>query len=339
MNELVNIEFDYPLVFVLIPIIGVFYWYNWRRRKAGLTSFWNHPLLPGSKNVYPKSLRFRLLWLPDFLRVLAFLLLILALARPRGHIGMTEVNREVIDIQLAMDISISMKAKDFSPDRLGVSKKIASEFIEGRPNDRIGLVIFSGESFTQCPATLDHEVLQILLSKIETGMLVDGTAIGAGLGTAVARLKDSESISKVVVLLTDGVNNSGNIAPSTAAEIAKTFGVRVYTIGVGKKGSALSPVSMNPNGSLVFGMAPVEIDETLLKDIANQTGGKYFRAENEQSLKAIFEEIDTLEKTLIQDKEFYVRPDLFWPVVALAALILLVEWVLRLVWFKSLTEQ
>ncbi|MBM3171684.1 MAG: VWA domain-containing protein [Bacteroidetes bacterium] len=337
MNDLFNIQFDYPWVFALLPLGGLFAWLRFRKiKQVGIG--WKHPVLPNSQKKYPVGFRQRLRWLPNALRALVFLFIVVALARPRGHIGMTEVNREVVDIQLALDISISMKAKDFSPDRLGVSKRIAAEFIEGRPNDRIGLVIFSGESFTQCPATLDHEVLQILLSKIETGMLVDGTAIGAGLGTAVARLKDSESTSKVVILLTDGVNNSGNIAPATAAEIAKTFGVRVYTIGVGKKGSALSPVAMNPNGSLVFGMAPVEIDENLLKDIAAQTGGKYFRAENEQSLKSIFEEIDTLEKTLIQDKEFYVRPDLFWPVVALAALLLLLEWVVRLLWFKSVTE-
>jgi Ca-activated chloride channel family protein len=337
MNDILSIQFDYPWVFALIPVVALLAW--WRIRKNNAEGIgWKHPILANTKKGQPISLRQRLRWLPNGIRGLVFLALIVGLARPRGHIGMTEVKREVVDIQLALDISISMKAKDFSPDRLGVSKKIASEFIAGRPNDRIGLVIFSGESFTQCPATLDHEVLQILLSKIETGMLVDGTAIGAGLGTAVARLKDSESISKVVILLTDGVNNSGNIAPSTAAEIAKTFGIRVYTIGVGKKGSALSPVAMNPNGSLVFGMAPVEIDEALLKDIAGQTGGKYFRAENEQALKAIFDEIDTLEKTLIQDKEFYVRPDLFWPVVAFAALLILLEWVLRGLWFKSLTE-
>jgi Ca-activated chloride channel family protein len=337
MNDLLNIQFDYPWVFALIPLVGLLAWLRLRKNKKEGKG-WLHPVLPDPTVKYPISLRQRLRWLPNFFRALALILIVVALARPRGHIGMTEVNREIVDIQLALDISISMKAKDFSPDRLGVSKKIAAEFIEGRPSDRIGLVIFSGESFTQCPATLDHEVLQILLSKIETGMLVDGTAIGAGLGTAVARLKDSESTSKVVILLTDGVNNSGNITPATAAEIAKTFGVRVYTIGVGKKGSALSPVAMNPSGSLVFGMAPVEIDEVLLKDIAAQTGGKYYRAENEQSLKTIFEEIDTLEKTLIQDKEFYVRPDLFWPVVALAALFLMLELALRLLWFKSVTE-
>jgi Ca-activated chloride channel homolog len=337
MTDILHIQFDYPWVFSLIPVVALLAWLRIRKNKLeGMD--WKHPVLTNTKKGYPISFRQRLRWVPDVLRGLVFIALIVALARPRGHIGMTEVKREVVDIQLALDISISMKAKDFSPDRLGVSKKIAAEFIEGRPNDRIGLVIFSGESFTQCPATLDHEVLQILLSKIETGMLVDGTAIGAGLGTAVARLKDSESISKVVILLTDGVNNSGNIAPSTAAEIAKTFGIRVYTIGVGKKGSALSPVAMNPNGSLVFGMAPVEIDEDLLKDIASQTGGKYFRAENEQALKGIFDEIDTLEKTLIQDKEFYVRPDLFWPVVAFAAFLILLEWILRLFWFKSVTE-
>lgn len=337
MNDLLSIQFDYPWVFALIPLVGLLAWLRIRKQKREGNS-WKHPLLPNSSTKFPLTLRQRLRWLPDVFRALVLLSIIVALARPRGHIGMTEVNREIVDIQLALDISISMKAKDFSPDRLGVSKKIASEFISGRSNDRIGLVIFSGESFTQCPATFDHEVLQILLSKIETGMLVDGTAIGSGLGTAVARLKDSESTSKVVILLTDGVNNSGNIAPATAAEIAKTFGVRVYTIGVGKKGSALSPVAMNPNGSLVFGMAPVEIDEALLKDIAAQTGGKYYRAENEQSLKSIFEEIDTLEKTLIQDKEFYVRPDMFWPVVAFAAFFLMLEWVLRLLWFKSVTE-
>jgi len=337
MNDLFTVQFDYPWVFALLPVVGLFAWLRFRKIKKEGTG-WKHPVLPNTAKKYPIGLRQRLRWLPNALRALVFILIVVALARPRGHIGMTEVNREVVDIQLAMDISISMKAKDFSPDRLGVSKKIAAEFIEGRPTDRIGLVIFAGESFTQCPATLDHEVLQILLSKIETGMLVDGTAIGAGLGTAVARLKDSESTGKVVILLTDGVNNSGNIAPATAADIAKTFGVRVYTIGVGKKGSALSPVAMNPNGTLVFGMAPVEIDENLLKDIAVQTGGKYFRAENEQSLKSIFEEIDALEKTLIKDKEFYVHPDLFWPVVALASLFLLLEWALRLLWFKSVTE-
>ncbi|MCW3085450.1 MAG: aerotolerance regulator BatA [Bacteroidetes bacterium] len=270
------------------------------------------------------------------LRLMAIALLIVVLARPQSRSSWKDVKTEGIDIVMALDISSSMLAKDFKPDRLEAAKKVAQEFIDSRPNDRIALVIFSGESFTQCPLTSDHAVIKNLFEGIHTGMVADGTAIGNGLATAVARVKDSKAKSKVVILLTDGVNNQGSIAPLTAAEIAKTFGVRVYTVGVGTIGKALFPISMYPNGQYEYGYMDVTIDEKSLTEIANLTGGKYFRATDNEKLREIYKEIDRQEKTIFEEKNFTNKAEHFLPFAIAAAILLLLEFLLRNTLFKSI---
>jgi Ca-activated chloride channel family protein len=228
---------------------------------------------------------------------------------------------------MAMDISGSMLARDFNPDRLEAAKNVATEFISGRPSDRIGLVIFSGESFTQCPLTTDHAVLINLMREMQSGMIEDGTAIGLGLATAVNRIKDSEAVSKVIILLTDGVNNRGAIAPITAAEIAQTMGVRVYTVGVGTKGMAPYPVQ-TAAGTRYQNM-PVEIDEQTLRDIADMTGGEYFRATDNESLENIYKEIDKLEKSKIDVQEYSQKNEEYLPWAIVAVLLILIELVIK----------
>jgi Ca-activated chloride channel family protein len=227
-----------------------------------------------------------------------------------------------------------MLAKDFNPDRLEASKEVASQFISGRPTDRIGLVVFSGESFTQCPLTTDHAVLINLFKDIQCGMIEDGTAIGMGLATAVTRLKDSDAKSKVIILLTDGVNNRGSVAPLTAAEIAKTFGIRVYTIGVGTMGKALAPV--NTAFGLQYAYVPVEIDEPILRKIASDTGGKYFRATDNEKLRSIYAEIDKLEKSKIEYTDFTKRNDEYFFLLVLAGFLLIIEVFARFTIFKTI---
>lgn len=269
------------------------------------------------------------------LRMMTVALLITILARPQSRSNWKNFTTEGIDIVLAMDISGSMLAQDFKPNRLEASKEVAMNFMDSRPNDRIGLVIFSGESFTQCPLTTDHAVIKNLFSSVKTGMIEDGTAIGLGLANAVNRIKQSTAKSKVIILLTDGVNNRGAVAPLTAAEIAKTFGIRVYTIGVGTKGMALSPVAIMPNGQYQYDYVKVDIDEPVLTKIADMTGGKYFRATNEEKLKAIYKEIDALEKTIIEEKSFSNKAEKFLPFALLAGFFLLLELMLRNTVFRS----
>ena len=261
------------------------------------------------------------------MRMIAVLLLIVALARPQHKNSWEEYSSEGIDIVLAVDISGSMLARDFTPDRLEAAKAVASKFVNARNHDRIGLVVFSGESFTQCPLTTDHAVVINLLNELKSGMIEDGTAIGLGLANAVNRLKDSQSKSKVIILLTDGVNNRGAIAPQTAAELAKTFGIRVYTIGVGTYGNAPYPVQ-TPFGIQMQQM-PVEIDETSLISIADLTGGRYFRADDNEKLASIYEEIDQLEKDKIEVKHFSKKEELYFPFAMVALLLLLSEALLR----------
>jgi len=250
------------------------------------------------------------------LRLLAIALLIVALARPQTSARGENVYREGIDIVLAVDISGSMLAEDLRPNRLEAAKKVAEDFIKGRVSDRIGLVIFAGESFTQCPSTTDYGVLIDLLDKVKMGGLQDGTAIGEGIATAVNRMKTSKSKSKVMILLTDGVNNMGSIDPATAAEIAATFGIRIYTIGVGTKGMAPYPVK-TPFG-IQYQPMPVEIDETMLKQVSAVTGGQYFRATGNQKLRDIYQEIDKLERTKIEVQEFHRYTELFYDFVVAA---------------------
>lgn len=266
------------------------------------------------------------------LRMLALAFIIVALARPQSSISRQDVSVEGIDIVVTLDISSSMLAEDFQPNRLEAAKSIASDFVNGRPNDRIGLVAFSGEAFTQCPLTTDKNILTELFRQLKSGMIEDGTAIGDGLATAVNRLRESDAISKVIILLTDGENNRGNIDPLTAGEIAKKMGVRVYTIGVGTRGMAPYPFK-TPFGTQ-YQNVEVKIDEKLLQDIAHMTGGQYFRATNNSTLRDIYAQIDKLEKSRIDVSEFHNRIDEFRPLVLIALLLLFLEMLLSLTVFR-----
>ena len=289
---------------LLVPA-GVFYW--WWRRGLMITTVQFSSLKPFEHA--PRSLRERLRHIPTALRFLVVACLIVALARPQSVSSKQNLSTEGIDIVLVLDISGSMLAEDFIPNRLDAAKKVADEFVEGRANDRIGLVIFSAESFTQCPLTLDYPVLKNLLGEVKNGMIADGTAIGLALANGVNRLKDSKAKSKVVILLTDGVNNRGEIDPITAAKIAATFGVRVYTVGVGARGTAPFPVQ-TPFG-VRRQMMQVDLDEKTLVAVASMTGGKYFRATDNEKLKAIYREIDMLERTKIEVTAYKKYTELF----------------------------
>ena len=266
---------------------------------------------------------------PFVLRILALCMIVVAIARPRSSEKMEKIDTEGIDIVLAMDVSTSMLARDLTPDRLNASKDIAIEFISQRPSDRMGIVVFAGESFTQCPLTTDRATLINLMKEVQTDLIEDGTAIGNGLATAVARMKDSDAKSRVIILLTDGVNNRGEISPQMAAEIAKTYGVRVYTIGVGKEGMAPYPV-MTPWG-VEIQQVKVEIDEKLLSEIAESTGGRYFRATDNTKLAEIYSEINKMEKARTTVDSFPIYKELFGRYALLALLALLLELVLN--WF------
>jgi Ca-activated chloride channel homolog len=282
-----------------------------------------------------KTIRHYLRHFLFILRILAITILIVVLARPQSTDRFQNTSTEGIDIILTLDISGSMLARDFKPDRLEASKNVATEFISGRPYDRIGLVVFSGESFTQCPLTTDHSVLINLMREIKSGMIEDGTAIGMGLATAVNRIKDSEAKSKVIILLTDGVNNRGEIAPATAAGIAKTYGVRVYTIGVGTQGMAPYPVQ-TPFGMQYQDM-PVEIDENILKEIASSTGGRFFRATDNNKLIQVYKEIDKLEKSKIDVKQFSRKEEKYLIPAIIVFILLALEIILKNTVLKNLT--
>lgn len=269
------------------------------------------------------------------LRAVAVALLIIVLARPQKTDRFQNVTTEGIDIILALDISGSMLARDFKPDRLEASKNVATEFISGRPYDRLGLVVFSGESFTQCPLTTDHAVMINLMRELQSGMIEDGTAIGNGLATAVNRIKDSEAKSKVIILLTDGVNNRGDVAPATAADIAKTYGIRVYTIGVGSQGMAPYPVQ-SPYG-IQYQDMPVEIDEVILKEIASKTGGRYFRATDNDKLIQVYTEIDKMEKSMIDVRQFTRKEEKYLIPAIIAFVLLALEILTRLTLNKNIT--
>jgi Ca-activated chloride channel family protein len=290
-------------------------WRAWRHRPAA--AFSDLGLIEGTR----PSLRARLRPLPSVLRVLVLLLLVVALARPQSGTASREITSEGVDIVLALDVSGSMKAEDFQPhNRLHVAKEVIRDFVENRANDRIGLVVFAAQAFTQCPLTLDYEVLLSFLDQIDFGMIEDGTAIGTGLATAVARLRDSDAKSRIIILLTDGVNNRGQIDPVTAAEVAKALNVKVYTIGAGKPGSARYPVD-DPVFGKRYVTLPNELDEDVLQQIADATGGKYYRAHSEQMLERVYQEISTLEKTEVKIKEYIQYHDLFsrFALAALAA--------------------
>ena len=320
--------FEYPklLWFLVIPALLVLHYIYLELSER-------HPHLRVSTSVpwmaSGRSFMAMLRHVPFILRIFALSMIIVAIARPRSSEEMERVDTEGIDIILAMDVSTSMLARDLTPDRISASKDIAIEFIAQRPTDRMGIVVFAGESFTQCPLTTDRATLINLMKDVQTDLIEDGTAIGNGLATAVARMKDSDAKSRVVILLTDGVNNRGEISPQMAAEIAKTYGVRVYTIGVGKEGMAPYPV-MTPWGVEVQNVK-VEIDEALLAEIAESTGGRYFRATDNTKLAEIYSEINKMEKARTTVDSFPIYKELFGKYALLALLAILLELVFN--WF------
>ena len=328
-----HISFLHPFYFGLLLIIPVMIWWHYRNKKKDNPSI-RLTTISGIAEVKPTwkvRLRPSMFWL----RILALIFLIIALARPQSSSVSESIDSEGIDIVLSIDVSGSMLAEDLKPNRIEAAKKVAEEFVNSRPTDRLGLVIFSGESFTQVPITIDHNVLKEQLSQIKIGLLIDCTAIGMGLATGVDRLRASKAKSRVLILLTDGVNNTGLIDPSTALEIAKRYKVRVYTIGIGSKGQAPYPVQT------AFGtqkqMMPVQIDEPLLKKIAKETGGNYYRATDNKSLKSVYDEIDQLEKTKIEVSSYKHYAELFFPFALLAIICLVAEVALRYTVFRSIT--
>lgn len=334
MFSFTNIDFVNPeflLLLVAIPLLLLRLWVVRKKRFADIRM--------SSLEAFggTSSLRGKFHWLLPALRLAAIGAFIVAMARPQATLKEEEITAEGIDIVLVTDVSSSMLARDFKPDRLEASKQVAMEFVQNREFDRFGLAVFAGEAFTQCPLTTDHKVINEFLSTIKCGLLEDGTAIGLGLATAVNRLKNSEAKSKVVILLTDGVNNSGEyIMPLTAAEIAREFDVKVYTIGVGTAGDAYAPIGRRGDGEYVFGFVRVEIDEALLQQIAGMTGGKYFRATNREGLENIYREIDNLEKTKIEVTTMKRYSEEFFPWVFLGMILLILEIFLRYTIFRTI---
>ena len=317
------------LLLLVVPMVA---YYIWRTMQGGVSL--QISTIEGLKGA-PKSLRYYLRHLPFLLRMGAFALMVVALARPQDVEHHTNTSTEGIDIMLSIDVSGSMLARDFKPDRITAAKEVAGSFIADRYGDRIGLAVFAGEAFTQSPLTTDQSTLQTLLARIRSGLIEDGTAIGNGLATAINRLRESEATSKVIILLTDGVNNRGEIAPMTAAEIAKSQGIRVYTIGGGTRGMAPYPAG-DMFGNMTYVNQPVEIDEKTLTQIADLTGGKYFRATDKQKLKAIYDEINTLEKSKVEVFEHTTYHELFGQWLLWALLLLVAEFLLRNLLFKRI---
>lgn len=325
-----NITFGQPwflLLFLLIPVL--LYWkFNKGKKQVAAIGISSTKGLSASRSWKNSFQQF-----PFILRILTLACIIIALARPQTKFDETQREGEGIDIILAIDVSGSMTAQDFTPNRMEAAKKVAEEFVDNRSSDRIGVVIFAGESFTQCPLTTDHYVLKTQISQIRNGLLEDGTAIGSGLATSVDRLRNSKSKSKVIILLTDGMNNGGLIDPSTALEIAKTFHVKVYTIGVGTEGYAPTPVS-TPLG-IVMQSQKVSIDEKLLQNIATQTGGEYFRATDNESLEKIYSQIDKMEKSKVEITTFHHYSEKFYPFIFAALALLFAEIILQYTLFKK----
>ncbi|MDR1847515.1 MAG: VWA domain-containing protein [Bacteroidales bacterium] len=325
-----NFEFlnpHYLFLLLIIPLLIIWYWFFNRYRKT--------PVIYSQIEAFSnrKNWRIRFRCLPDVLRMLVLILLIIAIARPQSYWNIMEKDREGIDIVLAMDISSSMLAEDFKPNRLEAAKAMAKEFVELRKDDNIGIVAFAGESYTQCPPTIDHIVVQELLDKLTTGQIDDGTAIGDGLATAVNRIKDSKTKSKAIILLTDGMNNLGSIDPLMAAEIAKKFNIRVYTIGVGNNG--LAPLPYETPFGKQYQYVEVKIDEKLLKEIAKETNGKYFRSTNKKSLQSIFNDIDKMEKSVVNTTLFQQKAELGIFFIAIALLLFIAEELLRKTLFNT----
>ena len=321
-------------LFLLLLLIPIVVWYIWKLRNAQASV-----QLSSTDSLFrqPKSLRVWLIHVPFALRVMVITLLSLALARPQLSNRWQSESTEGIDIMMALDISGTMLGEDLKPNRLEAAKAVATDFVLSRPNDQIGLVVFAGESFTQCPLTTDHAVLVNLFQSVKFGMIEDGTAIGLGLANAVNRMKDSETKSKVIILLTDGSNNRGDIDPMTAAEVAKTFNIRVYAIGVGSYSQEVRVPIHTPYG-VQYGTMSSEFDESTLRNIAQMTGGEYFRATDNNSLKAIYQQIDQLEKTKIRVREYSKRTEHFAPFLLAALLCLLLELLIRFFVLRTVAE-
>lgn len=323
--------FAHPYYFLLLLLVPFAVWlYLWREKRPATFTLSTIGAFRGRR----VSWRTRLCWLPFALALLGFVSGVIALARPQSSNAYSTESTEGINIVLALDISGSMLAKDLQPNRFEAAKSVAGEFVSSRPYDNIGLVVFAGESYTQCPLTTDHAVLLNMINSVEMGLVNDGTAIGSGLATAVNRLKEIKEGSKVVILLTDGTNNSGTIAPVTAAEIAASFGIRVYTIGVGTMGEALFPIQTYLG--IEYVNMPVEIDEASLKQIASTTGGQYFRATDNNSLHKIYEEIDQLEKVKMKVESFTQKEELFPPYLWVALILLFTALLLRSTLFRRM---
>lgn len=311
-------------LFLLLLLIPYIIWYIWKHQSSEAS------LQVSDTEVYtqtPKTFKNYLIHAPFVLRTLALALIIIVLARPQTTDSWQNSETEGIDIMLALDVSTSMLAEDLKPNRLEAAKEVANQFINGRPYDNIGVTLFAGESFTQCPLTVDHSVLLNLINQAECGIIEDGTAVGMGIANAVSRLKDSKAISKVIILLTDGTNNTGDISPLTSAEIAKSFGIRIYTVGVGTNGTAPYPYPVA--GTIQYVNMPVEIDESTLTQIANIADGLYYRATSNSKLKEVYEEIDKLEKTKISVKQFSKRNEEYKYFALAAFLCIIIEILLR----------
>ena len=327
-------EFKNPLFFLLLLVLVPYIVWYVLRFKQSLPSL----KVPDTTKYMkvPKTFRLYLMHLPFLLRIVLISLVVCILARPQSRHSWSDTDVEGIDIMLAVDVSTSMLAQDFKPNRVEALKEIAQRFIEKRPNDNMGLTMFAGEAYTQCPLTADHAVLMNLYNSVDCnmaarGIIDDGTAIGDGIMNAILRLKESQAKSKVIILLTDGVNNSGNISPQTAAEIAKKYGIRIYTIGIGRNGMAPYPL---PTGGTA--MLPVEIDEQTMTKISKETGGQYFRAQKNAELDAIYQDIDKMERTKFSVKQFSRRGELYMPFAIAAMIVLLLEILLRTVVLKRL---
>ena len=327
-----NVDFANPQFFwllLLLPVAAAWYFFKRDQQSASLK-------ISSTRGFIKNDMLARLRPVLMIMRLLALAAIIVAMARPQiQDVSTRTKTTKGIDIVMAIDVSSSMLARDLKPNRLAALKEVASDFITKRPNDRIGLVAYAGESYTKTPITSDKGIVLRSLRDISYGELNDGTAIGMGLATAVNRLKESKAISKIIILLTDGVNNSGFIEPQTAADLALEFDIKTYTIGLGTNGNALSPISYNADGSFRYGMRQVEIDEDLLKDIAEVTGGEYFRATDNEKLEEIYSEINKLERTEIEEFKYYSYDEKFRSWALLACVLIVTEWVLRHSIFRS----
>lgn len=330
-----EIEFANPYLLALLVLVPLMAWWYYKKQDEYIAEV---RLSTTQGIAVAKSWKVQARPILQVLQLLAITALIIALARPQAVLKKENVNAEGIDIMLALDVSVSMLAKDFKPDRLEASKVVAAEFVEQRKHDRIGLVVFAGESFTQCPLTTDHNILRSFLSTLECGLIENGTAIGMGLANASKRLKDSDAKSKVIILLTDGENNAGYASPMQAADAAKKLGIKVYTIGVGTKGQAQVPMAQRPNGTFIYGWQQVHIDEELLQRIAKETGGEYFRAQDMEQLKAIYSRIDLLERTKIETTTIRNYQEKYHLFVLLAIFFILIQVLLANTLFKTIVR-